>query len=195
MKRLNVLLSSILFVATAASLGAQTLPSATSRQLSVTAGGIASIAQPDYFGKWSSTAPYYPVAQSSNYPLFGVGAFVDVKFSRWIQLEAEARWLRFNQYTDIRQDNYLIGPRVPLYEMGKATLYGKGLIGFSKMNFDTYGDHGTFTTIALGGGVDYRLTKKISLRAIDFEYQDWPKWGNSSLMPYAASAGISYKIF
>jgi len=55
--------------------------------------------------------------------------------------------------------------------------------------------HGTFTTIAFGGGMDVKLTKRISIRAFDGEYQYWPAWGNSKLFPYGASAGIGYKIF
>ena len=43
---------------------------------------------------------------------------------------------------------------------------------------------------------DFReLTKRISVRAIDFEFQQWPKWLNSSLAPYGASVGVGYKIF
>ena len=30
--------------------------------------------------------------------LYGVGAYVDARFSRWLQIEAEGRWLRFNEY-------------------------------------------------------------------------------------------------
>jgi hypothetical protein len=43
--------------------------------------------------------------------------------------------------------------------------------------------------------VDIKLTKRISVRAIDFEFQQWPKWLNSSLAPYGASVGVGYKIF
>ena len=57
------------------------------------------------------------------------------------------------------------------------------------------GDNGKFTDIAFGGGVDIKLTKRISLRAADFEYQYYPFWGNTTLSPYGASVGMSYKIF
>jgi hypothetical protein len=43
--------------------------------------------------------------------------------------------------------------------------------------------------------VDIKLTKRISIRAIDVEYQEWPRWLNSSLYPYGASVGIGYKVF
>jgi hypothetical protein len=63
------------------------------------------------------------------------------------------------------------------------------------MHFDDAGDHGRFTDIAFGGGADIKLTRRISLRAFDVEYQYWPAWGNSTLSPYGASMGVSYRVF
>jgi hypothetical protein len=196
-------LFSILLAAAGVASRAQTVPSANAGQFSVTAGGMASFFQPDFVGgpsAWrcdaSSCPPglYYPVAQASSDPLVGLGAYVDLKFNRWVQLEAEGRWLRFNRDQDVHEDNYLIGPRVPIYSFWKATLYGKALGGFSRMDLG-YGVHGSFTAFAFGGGMDVKLTKRLSIRAFDAEYQYWPEWGNTNLSPYGASAGIGYKIF
>jgi hypothetical protein len=202
MKRSALVPSFILLAAAAVAASAQVVPTARARQVSITVGAIASGFQPDYAGDWACAgkacppALYFPVAGAANQPLFGPGAFVDVKFTRWVQLEGEARWLRFNRYQNVHEDNYLVGPRVPVYHFWKATLYGKALGGFSKMTIDpTIDAHGTFTTIAFGGGMDVKLTKRISIRAFDGEYQYWPAWGNSKLFPYGASAGIGYKIF
>jgi opacity protein-like surface antigen len=166
---------------------AQVVPSATGGQFAVTVGGLGSIFQPDYAG--------FGVAQTSPNRLYGIGAFVDVKFTHWIQLEAEGRWLRFNQFESINEDNYLAGPRVPLhsFKFMRATPYAKVLIGIGKMNFENNDAYGRFTDIAYGGGADFKLTDKISLRG-DFEYQQWPSWLNSQLFPYGASAGVSYRI-
>ena len=196
MKRSLLVLSCILLAGATIGARAQVVPSASAHELSITAGGLASIFQPDYEYGWSlaSNGLYYPVAQAGSYPLVGVGAYVDVKFRRWVQLEAEGRWLRFNRYLDIHEDNYLIGPRVPVYRFWKATLYGKALGGFSRMDLGS-GLHSTFTDLAFGGGIDVKLTKRISIRAFDGEYQYWLAWGNSTISPYGASAGIGYKIF
>jgi opacity protein-like surface antigen len=178
--------------------GAQVVSTATGRQVSITAGGMASMFQPDFIGNFAYQPPCgwcYPVAQASTQPLFGVGAYVDVKLTRWVQIEAEGRWLRWNQFQGIYQDNYLIGPRVPVYHFWKATVYGKALGGFAKMQFVPEGGAVNFTDLAFGGGVDVKLTKRISLRAADVEYQYYPSWGNSTLSPYGASVGIGYKIF
>jgi hypothetical protein len=195
MKRSAVLLFSILFAAGAVAARAQVVAAATARQFSITAGGIASIFQPDYEGDWQPPSFQYPAAHASSYPLFGAGAYVDVKFRRWVQLEAEGRWLRINQYGGIRQDNYLIGPRIPVFHFLRSSVYAKALGGYAKMNFDSLGEKGTFTDLAFGGGIDVKLTKRLSLRAVDFEYQYYPRWSNSSLSPYGASVGIGYKIF
>jgi hypothetical protein len=195
MRRFSSLFFSILLFAGVVTAGAQINSSATGRQVSITAGGMASIFQPDYNGGYDINDN--PVAQASNYPLFGVGAYVDLRLSRWVQIEGEARWLRFNQYEGVYQDNYLIGPRIPVYRFRRATVYGKTLVGFAKMDFGSnFGDwRGRITDIAFGGGVDVKLTKRISLRAADVEYQYYPNWSNASLSPYGASMGVSYKIF
>jgi hypothetical protein len=193
MKRFSLLLSSILLFAGAVTAGAQVVPSATGRQVSITAGGMGSIFQTDFIGNYDSN--YNFIAQSSNQPLYGVGAYVDVRLRRWVQFEAEGRRSRFNAYEGITQDNYLIGPRLPVYHFRKATVYGKALGGYSKMNFGSGYGIGHYTDFAFGGGVDVKLTRRISLRAVDVEYQYWPWWSNTALSPYGASVGMSYKVF
>ena len=88
-------LVSILFAAGAAR--AQVVPSATSGHISLTAGALASAFQPDY--------ACCAVAATAPNRLYGVGAFVDVRFTRWVQVEAEGRWLRFNEYQGVNEDN------------------------------------------------------------------------------------------
>ena len=189
MRRSFAALFCILLATAALSTHAQVVPAATGRGLSITVGGLASAFQPDYAGGG--------VAATSSNRLYGIGTYVDVRFTRWFQVEAEGRWLRFNQYVNINQDNYLIGPRLPIphAHFWRATPYAKVLVGYGKMNFEFNEAHGRFTDIAYGGGVDIKLTRRISIRAIDFEFQQWPKWLNSSLAPYGASVGVGYKIF
>jgi hypothetical protein len=188
-KRSIVALFSILFAAGSLFARAQVVPSAYAQRFTINVGALGSVFQPDYKGGG--------VAQTGPYRLYGDGAYVDVKLTRWVQIEAEARWLRFNSYLDIREDNYLIGPRLPIERLRfkRATPYAKVLIGYGRMNFEYNAAYGRFTDIAYGGGVDVKLTKRITLRAIDFEYQQWPNWLSSSLSPYGGSVGVSYKIF
>ncbi len=166
---------------------AQVVPAATGRTFSLDAGGLGSMSQPDYAGEG--------IAQTSPSRLYGVGAYVDAHFTRWVQIEAEGRWMRFNQFylpgssTGNGENTYLIGPRVPIVTFHRIKPYGKFLFGLGNGPFL----NGNTLVLAYGGGVDLRLTRRITLRAIDFEYQQWRV--NPVLSPYGGSVGISYRIF
>jgi len=171
----------------AASAHAQVVPAANARTFSVSAGGLGSMFQPDYAG--------LGVAQTSPNRLYGPGVYVDVHFSRWLQVEGEGRWLRFNQYyaggspPGNGENTYLIGPRIPVGTFHRVTPYGKVLVGMGNGSFL----NGNTLVLSYGGGVDYKLTRRFTLRAFDFEYQQW--FVNPTLYPYGGSVGISYRIF
>lgn len=166
--------------AAALSLHAQVVPQATRGGLAVDAGGMASVFQPDYAGEG--------IAQTSPNRLYGMGAYADVKFTRWVQIEGEARWLDFNQYLGINETNYLVGPRVPVGTFKKITPYGKFLVGMGGGSFLT----GHSFVMAYGGGLDYRLSHRFQVRG-DFEYQQWQV--TPTLFPYGVSVGVSYRVF
>ncbi len=186
MKRLIFAICCIVLFATAVFGRAQVVPAATGRTFHLSAGGMASAFQPDI------SQPYYaniPIVGTSPNRLYGVGTYVDAHFSRWLQIEAEGRWLHFNEYLGINQNSYLIGPRIAPYTFHKFTPYGKALAGWGSGSFLT----GRCLAIAYGGGVDYRLTRRFTARG-DFEYQRWHVTPDN-LYPYGASVGLSYKIF
>ena len=165
----------------AATLGrAQAVESADVRQFTIDAGGMLSAFQP---------------GEGDN-GLIGFGTYADLHFSHWFQVEGEARWLRLNQYYGEHQDNYLIGPRVPIHQFGRQTqLYGKALVGYGRMTFPFGFGYGSFTDFAFGAAVDHRLSRKLSVKA-DFEYQYWPVFlNNQSLSPYGGTVGIGYRVF
>jgi hypothetical protein len=180
---------SLAFFSTALSTQAQVVPAARKSEFSVAAGAEGSVFQPDYAGN--------PTSLTSPDRLYGVGAYADARFTRWVQIEAEGRWLRFNEYAPpgssqkIGENTYMIGPRVPIIDFHGLEPYGKFLFGWGS------GSGGWLTgragSIAYGGGLDYRLSRKITIRAVDFEYQRWRV--NPTLWPYGGSAGISYTFF
>ncbi|MGP8252103.1 MAG: outer membrane beta-barrel protein [Terracidiphilus sp.] len=182
MKRFVSALFSLILVSAAVSASAQVVSAAHHRGLSIDAGGEASAFQPDYDGTG--------FAQTSPYRIYGFGAFFDVHFSRWVQIEGEGHWLRFNEFQNIGQNTYMIGPKVPIIDFHRWTPYGKFLIGWGSgpgwLN-------GKATAFAYGGGVEYRLTKRLTVRPFDFEEEDWHTI--PTLHPYGASAGISYRVF
>lgn len=178
----------VLFLIALISAEAQVIESARARQFSLTAGGMASGFNPhDASGQLYGTGTNH---------LVGIGTYIDMRFTHWFQIEGEGRWLRFDQFAGEHQDTYLIGPKVPIHQFGRAQIYGKALIGIGKMTFPNKFGYGSFTALAFGGGVDYRLSRKLTLRAVDFEFQDWPRFlAGSSLYPYGVSVGVGYRVF
>ena len=174
----------------AVSVRAQVVESAAIRPFNINVGGTASAFSPNIAGLGQK--PYF-IDAPANY-LLGLGTYADFHFSHWVQIEGEARWLRLNQQNSEFEDQYLIGPKVPLLQMGRANVYGKAMIGLGKLRFS--GGHAYCTALAFGGGIDYRLSRKVSLRAVDFEFQDWPKFlDKASSRPYGVSVGMSYRVF
>lgn len=204
MRRSSFFFLLILLAAGDAAARAQAVAAAAGeRQFSITAGGIASAFQPDFvYNSWNclqqcqNFSNWFLFSEASHQPSFGEGAYVDFKFSRWVQVEAEGRWLHFHQYGGVAQGNYLIGPKVSVLQARRTTVYAKALGGYSNMNFGVNQGYGQYTTLAFGGGLDWKVTRRLSIRALDFEYQYWPSWAqNSTLSPYGASMGIGYRIF
>ncbi len=171
----------VLLVTGAVAAAAQVVPSSAVRGLSVTVGGLGSDFQAYYAGG--------DIARIAPNRVYGVAAYVDVRFTRWVQVEADGRWLPFNGYLGIKEDNYLIGPRIPVYHVGHATPYIKVLIGLGNVSFL----NDAANIIAYGGGLDYRLDKRMSLRVVDIEYQQWRV--SPTLFPYGVSAGVGFHIF
>jgi hypothetical protein len=181
MKRTNILLFCFAVFSMGLSAVGQVAPAAYEHRPTVTVGGFGSAFQPDYAGNG--------IAQSSPNPLIGPGVYVDFKLSRWVDIETEGRWLRFNEYLGISEDSYSLGPKVPIRTMGNFTPYGKFLVGFGTGSYLT----GNATVLTYGGGVDYRLSRRFTLRMADFEYQQWLL--TPRLHPYGGSVGIGYNFF
>jgi len=187
MKRSAVVLF-VLFLAAAISATAQATEPAEVRTFTISAGGMGS-------AFWPNDGSHPAYGKGADY-LIGWGTYVDLHFTHWVQVEGEARWLRFHEYAGEHQDHYLIGPKVPIKRWGNTQFYGKALIGAGKMTFPNNYGYGTFTALAFGGGIDYRLSPKVTFRPIDFEFQDWPRFlPDFNIHPYGVSMGMSYRVF
>jgi opacity protein-like surface antigen len=176
----------LLSFAACSSARAQVVPSANGSEFQLTVGALGSVLQPDFsYSNFIGTPPNR---------VYGVGTYIDFRLSRWIQPEAEARWSEFNTAGEgNREDTYLGGLRVPIHVFHKmhATPYGKFLIGWGRGS--GFLNPPSTLAMAYGGGLDLRVTKRITLRAIDFEYQQWRV--KPTLFPYEGSVGLSYRIF
>lgn len=169
-----------------ASAGAQVVPAATRPGPSIYAGGMASAFRP------------YPDANKvlSGYrdsTTLGIGAYIDLNAPRWWGIEAEGRWLLFHEFAQVHEETYLIGPRF-IVPLRRFKFYGKALYGQGNFVFP-YGDaHELSPVLAFGGGVDYRLTRKISVRILDAEYQRWWSFQKQGISPIGASVGVAYHL-
>jgi hypothetical protein len=77
---------------------------------------------------------------------------------------------------DVGEDSYLLGPRY-VFRHGRFDPYAKALFGLGrfKYNFkDAPHTAYTYKIYSFGGGLDIDLTRYINVRALDFEYQQWP---------------------
>jgi hypothetical protein len=126
--------------------------------------------------------------------MFGVAAIADLDTNRRIGIEGEAQWLIFHQTANVHTATYLIGPRYHM-TFGRFQPYAKGLVGFGQFNYPYNLGQDTDLVIAPGGGVDFRLTRKVRLRLADFEYQFWPQFHYGALSSYGVSSGVRVRIF
>lgn len=138
--------------------------------------------------------------------LYGAGAFADYYVSPRLGAEAEVRFLRFHQLNGIREDNYLIGPKIS-FRKKRYNFYGKALVGVAEFNFPYNFAHGSYFDIELGGGVDYRVAHRVYVRG-EYDYQIWPTFVGppdprpiplvnrpNGLSPNGITVGVSYRVF
>ena len=176
-------------VLAALSAKAQVVPDAHEGPFSLYAGGFGSIVQPKY--------------PAQDY-LYGGGAFADIKIRKWVQIEAEASWLRMNLPTGSNnsnlvqgayQDYYSVGPKVPIHRFGKLETYGKFLITDTKINYANGYGYGHFLDYTFGGGADMKITRHLRMRVIDGEYHYITRYFGSNIQPYGISVGLAYRVY
>ena len=178
-RTLAPLLGVAMVVLAGRSVEAQALPTATSPGAYITLGGT-----------YSDVKAKYPGSET----LSGAGGYVDINFRRQLGLEFEGRYLKHGEVSGSYQTTYLAGPRLEFHR-GIFAPYAKGLIGNGHLVFPYGYGYGNYLVLAPGGGIDVRVTEKIRLRLIDFEYQIWPQFSLGEISPYGVSAGISYEIY
>ncbi len=158
------------------SLHAQALPAATrAGQIQVGVGGT--FAAPDYGQRYAK----------------GISVYGDLDFGR-LGVEADAHLASIFTPTDIGENSYLIGPRYS-YRRNRLRVYGKALFGLGQFEYQyDYRPHyhENYFVYAFGGGLDIRATRRINIRAIDFEAQRWPGYAPSGLTPYVTTIGVAY---
>jgi hypothetical protein len=178
------LLAGLAFVLFPILLHAQAISPVTPKNASFSAGGFFSYGQMDY-------------GQHHNY---GLGAYADFDYHVWRNIaagaEGEMRFMNFHEKSGVYDENFLAGPRVIMQFRRRFYPYAKVLAGETRFHYPTFISNQlySYTTIAIGGGLDLKLNRRITIRPADFEYQhlDFPPTG---LTPWVYSVGASYTIF
>ena len=165
-------------LATAATLSAQVVPAGDAEGLT-------------YFAGATTSADYL---QYGPRKMLGITGFVDADTRNHFGVEAEAIFLAFHQSANVHTTTYAAGPRFRLHR-GRFEPYVKGLAGIGEFNFPYNLAHGSYLVVVPGGGVDYRLSRRIRLRLADAEYQYWPGFTYGSLSSLGVSSGIRVRIF
>ena len=124
----------------------------------------------------------------------GALIYADVHPQWRIGLEGEARFLRYHTSEDVNETNYIGGIRVVILNRHRMEPYAKFLAGMGRITLPFGYAHGSFLDYAPGAGLDIRLNRQITLRAVDYEYQHWPQFHFGSFSPYGISSGIRVRI-
>jgi len=131
--------------------------------------------------------------------MYGVTAYYDIDYARWIGVEVEGRTIQWNGFKNVREDTIAAGGRVRLPHYKRFIPYAKFLGGIGSIDFPAFPNfpnytHDTFAFYDVGGGLDYKLAQHVYLRG-DYEYEWWPRWAPNGLTPNGFTIGANYRFF
>jgi opacity protein-like surface antigen len=119
--------------------------------------------------------------------------FMDVQPTFRYGFEGEARFLRYHTDEGVSQTNYLAGVHVGFLTQ-RLRPYAKFLVGATRIQAPFGYAQGTFFTFVPGGGLDYMLSDRWTVRAIDLEYQIVPQFIGGEVRNLGISVGLSFRI-
>jgi hypothetical protein len=123
----------------------------------------------------------------------GNAVYIDANPYRCYGFEAEIRRLQYSESPGMNQTTFLAGPRVSFRSHGVVPC-AKLLVGVGIFNFPYHDGSGSYFVVAPGAGLDWNMGRRVRLRLIEVEYQDWSQFTFGPEHPYGASVGISYQI-
>lgn len=128
-----------------------------------------------------------------NRRMLGITAWVDGDTIRRFGFEGEGRWLNYHQTADVHAETYLGGVRYH-FNYRYMQPYVKALAGMGYFNFPYNFATGRYLVVSGGGGLDYKLSRRIIVRT-ELEYQDWPQFTYGAMNSYGVNVGFRYRIF
>jgi opacity protein-like surface antigen len=149
-------------------------------------------------GEYANFKAGFP--NGSNTRLAGIGAFADYNINHSIGIEGHARFFNLHRWNGETQQDYLAGPRYTFLHSDKWRPFASFQIGVVKIHYPFSMGTGTSFAMVPGGGLEYRLNRKWSVRA-GYEFQmlanspDFTNVNKFGIKPNGGMAGISYRIF
>ena len=131
---------------------------------------------------------------------YGYGVFANLRWTYHVDVEGSARWLVSNGYAGAAERTLLIGPRYIVHRFGRFEPYGKFLVGDGTIQYPFGIGTDSYFTLAPGGGVNVRLSRRFTVRA-EYEYQIWlnsPGFAgqpNHPLHPNGVNIGAAYRVW
>lgn len=165
----------------------QALPSATRGPASFWAGAG--------FANYSASFPY-----QSGSRLSGVTAFAEYHRDARLGIGGRVSFLNFGGFEHETERSFLAGPQFRFFRRDRIQPFADGFAGVGTIHYPYSIGTESYFTIAPGGGLDYILRRRFSLRG-EYEYQFWvnsPGYANEpghSLHPNGLQLGISYRFF
>ncbi|HEY4048755.1 MAG TPA: outer membrane beta-barrel protein [Acidobacteriaceae bacterium] len=117
--------------------------------------------------------------------------------------------LTFSTGDYAHEKTYMFGPELH-YVFGKFRPYGDFFLGKGDITYQPGGFKDDSIVYQLGGGVDYRINRRFSVRMVDFQYQFWNLSTHSypaglipgqpaqsfatTLRPYSLNFGLLFRV-
>lgn len=145
---------------------------------------------------FSFAIPDYGQTYIKGYTVYG-----DADLWRRVGVEADVHQINVFTPTDIGEDTYLVGPRFTIMRRDRVRVYAKALGGIGRFEYQSGTYHSphtdTFGVYSLGGGIEFRASQHINIRAVDIEAQKWPGYATPGfpahgLTPFVTTFGAAY---
>jgi len=137
--------------------------------------------------------------EGSTTRLSGVGVFGNFNWNHRFGVEGRVRFLNLSSWNSETEQDYLAGPRYTFLHRNKLRPFASFQVGFVKMQYPFSVGSATFFAMAPGGGVEYRLSHKWSVRG-SYEFQmlmNSPNFTNEpqyGIKPNGGIVGLSYRL-
>jgi opacity protein-like surface antigen len=148
-------------------------------------------------GEYSNIRASFPY--DSRQHLWGIGGFADYRVVRFLEIEAQGRFLLTNGFYDEHQENYLIGPQFIVGRSQRLQPFAQFLFGAGRLTYPLQTGTGVNVALEGGAGINLLVRERWIVRG-DYEYQLWPGSSNIAnqpardLTPNGIRVGLAYKL-